>query len=74
MATCCVIYGPPTTTTSEFNQKLYCVMDVMIKEDKVYYQMCECNINIQYYDFHFIVGQVVNIMYKICLYLPDACN
>ena len=56
-----VIYRPPNTNISRFNEKINCIMDV-IKKKKSCYMMGDYNINIMNYETHSLTGEFVDVM------------
>ena len=57
-----VIYRPPNTDISVFNDKINRIMDVIKKENKLCYMMGDYNINIWNYDVHAPTGEFVDTM------------
>ena len=57
-----VIYRPPNTDISGFNEKINCIMDVIKREYKSCYMMSEYNINIMNYETHSLTGECVDVM------------
>ena len=57
-----VIYRPPNTDTSVFNEKIKRIMDVIKKENELCCMVGDYNINILNYDLHSPTGEFVDAM------------
>ena len=66
-----VIYRPPNTDISGFNEKINGIMDVIKRENKSCYMMGDYNINIMNYETHSLTGEFVDVHVQQCLYAPD---